>query len=137
MGAPVVQSLLETDLYKFTMWQAFLHAHPSAEAVYRQAREIFPSISFDTVNRTLIQFMNIGLLQQAECSGQGRRYDPNTREHHHLKCLVCGSIMDIYNRDFDKIEIPEELRTEFKVEHKRVVLSGICKECQNKGKGGK
>lgn len=34
MGVPVVQSLLETDLYKFTMWQAFLHAHPSAVAVY-------------------------------------------------------------------------------------------------------
>jgi nicotinate phosphoribosyltransferase len=29
---PVVRSLLETDLYKFTMWQALLHGHPSAQA---------------------------------------------------------------------------------------------------------
>ncbi len=32
---PVVRSLLENDLYKFTMWQALLHSHPAAEAEYR------------------------------------------------------------------------------------------------------
>ena len=32
--APIVRSLLETDLYKFTMWQALLHGHPSAQAEY-------------------------------------------------------------------------------------------------------
>jgi len=31
---PIVRSLLETDLYKFTMWQALLHGHPSAQAEY-------------------------------------------------------------------------------------------------------
>ena len=31
---PIVRSLLENDLYKFTMWQAFLHSHPGAQAEY-------------------------------------------------------------------------------------------------------
>lgn len=31
----IVTSLLETDLYKFTMWQALLHSHPDAQATYR------------------------------------------------------------------------------------------------------
>ncbi len=31
---PVVQSLLETDLYKFTMWQALLHRQPGTQAEY-------------------------------------------------------------------------------------------------------
>ncbi|BBB64475.1 nicotinate phosphoribosyltransferase [Undibacterium sp. YM2] len=31
---PVVQSLLETDLYKFTMWQALLHSHPNTQTEY-------------------------------------------------------------------------------------------------------
>jgi nicotinate phosphoribosyltransferase len=30
----VVNSLLENDLYKFTMWQALLHSHPAAQAEY-------------------------------------------------------------------------------------------------------
>jgi len=34
-GADVIKSLLETDLYKFTMWQAMLHRHPQARAEYR------------------------------------------------------------------------------------------------------
>lgn len=32
---PVIQSLLETDLYKFTMLQAMLHGHPANQAEYR------------------------------------------------------------------------------------------------------
>jgi len=31
----VIQSLLENDLYKFTMWQAMLHRHPQAQAEYQ------------------------------------------------------------------------------------------------------
>jgi nicotinate phosphoribosyltransferase len=31
---PIVRSLLETDLYKFTMWQALLHRHPDALTEY-------------------------------------------------------------------------------------------------------
>jgi nicotinate phosphoribosyltransferase len=31
---PVIHSLLDTDLYKFTMWQAMLHRHPQTEAEY-------------------------------------------------------------------------------------------------------
>lgn len=30
----IVRSLLENDLYKFTMWQALLHQHPAAQAGY-------------------------------------------------------------------------------------------------------
>ena len=32
---PIIASLLETDLYKFTMWQTMLHRHPQAQAEYR------------------------------------------------------------------------------------------------------
>ncbi|MES2936823.1 MAG: nicotinate phosphoribosyltransferase [Pseudomonadota bacterium] len=31
---PVIRSLLDTDLYKFTMWQAMLHRHPATQAEY-------------------------------------------------------------------------------------------------------
>ncbi|MEF9999860.1 MAG: nicotinate phosphoribosyltransferase [Comamonas sp.] len=31
---PIISSLLDTDLYKFTMWQAMLHRHPQTQARY-------------------------------------------------------------------------------------------------------
>ena len=34
LNRPIVRSLLENDLYKFTMWQALLHSHPGAKAEY-------------------------------------------------------------------------------------------------------
>jgi nicotinate phosphoribosyltransferase len=33
-GETVVKSLLENDLYKFSMWQALMHSHPGARAEY-------------------------------------------------------------------------------------------------------
>lgn len=45
--APLVRSLLENDLYKFTMWQALLHSHPSAQAEYAfvcRNRPAFPLV---------------------------------------------------------------------------------------------
>ena len=32
---PIITSLLDTDLYKFTMWQAMLHRHPQTQSLYR------------------------------------------------------------------------------------------------------
>lgn len=32
---PIIRSLLDTDLYKFTMWQPMLHNYPSNQAEYR------------------------------------------------------------------------------------------------------
>lgn len=34
-STPVIRSLLDTDLYKLTMWQTFLHHYPSNQAEYR------------------------------------------------------------------------------------------------------
>jgi nicotinate phosphoribosyltransferase len=54
---PVFRSLLETDLYKFTMWQAMLHGTPSAQAEYRfvcRNDPAFPLRDLETeVNRQL------------------------------------------------------------------------------------
>jgi nicotinate phosphoribosyltransferase len=54
---PIVRSLLETDLYKFTMWQALLHSHPGAEAEYVFVCRNTPAFPLtelaDEVNREL------------------------------------------------------------------------------------
>lgn len=46
----VVESLLETDLYKFTMWQALMHSHPSAQAEYEfkcRNKPLFPLVELE------------------------------------------------------------------------------------------
>jgi nicotinate phosphoribosyltransferase len=57
MMIPVVRSLLETDLYKFSMWQALLHGHPGAHAEYEflcRNTTVFPLAELaDEVNAQL------------------------------------------------------------------------------------
>ncbi len=103
--------------------------HPTADTVYQKVKEVFPSISFDTVNRTLIRFTQIGLIGTIECSGQGKKYDPNLKRHHHFKCIHCGIILDFYHSPFDDLKVPAEKIMNFKVINRKVVLTGICERC--------
>jgi Fur family transcriptional regulator, peroxide stress response regulator len=106
--------------------------HPSAENVHQRVKKIYPNISLDTVNRTLLCFSEIGIIQTIPCSGCGRKYDPNTKAHHHLKCLTCGSIFDFYDARYDRLMMPAKVTKDFTVFTKRVVLSGVCRQCKQK-----
>jgi len=117
-----------------TIYKELLNAkdHPSADILYNRVRDRLPNISFDTVYRTLLSFSEIGIADVVEGYGEPKRFDPDTREHHHLRCIKCGNIIDFQNELYDNIEIPEKIKRDFKVTKKRVVLEGICKKCGKK-----
>ncbi|MBF0528400.1 MAG: nicotinate phosphoribosyltransferase, partial [Deltaproteobacteria bacterium] len=50
---PVINSLLDTDLYKFTMLQAFLHQFPGAEGEYRFKCRNKPAIPLSTFKKQI------------------------------------------------------------------------------------
>jgi len=104
--------------------------HPSADNIYRRLVKKVPNISFDTINRTLITFSKIGVVNIVEGYGQPKRYDPNLENHHHFRCIQCNSIIDFKNKQYDNIEVPEELNRQFSVISKKVVLEGLCNKCR-------
>ena len=61
---PVIRSLLETDLYKFTMWQTLLHAFPANDAEYRFVCRNTPAFPLselcEAVNRELDHLCTLG-----------------------------------------------------------------------------
>lgn len=105
--------------------------HPTANAVYRAIQQEYPNISFDTVNRTLLTFAGIGVVDVVEIFGGAKRFDPNGANHHHMHCVRCGTIIDFQNRTYDNLKVPEDLRDEFRVISKRVVFRGLCKACRD------
>lgn len=107
--------------------------HPSADIVYQEVRAGFPNISFDTVNRTLMTFAEIGIIDLVEGRGDPRRFDPNLTPHHHFYCVRCGKIRDFYIRDMDQIELPEDIVQKFSIISKRLVLNGYCDQCKKEG----
>lgn len=106
--------------------------HPSAEILYKKVKKAFPSISFDTVNRTLLTLGQMGAASIVEGSGEVRRFDGNTDKHQHFKCIKCKRIVDFYYKPFDNIKLPPKLIRKFKVLKKTVYLEGICDLCQDK-----
>ena len=104
--------------------------HPSAEVVFRQVRQVFPSISLDTVNRTLLTLSDIGVAFVVEGSGDAKRFDANLKNHQHFKCLKCRQIIDFHHEPFDHIEVPENLVGRFTVLRTTVYLEGLCDMCR-------
>jgi Fur family peroxide stress response transcriptional regulator len=103
--------------------------HPTADDIYRRIVKRIPNISFDTVNRTLSTFAEIGLTKVVEGYGQAKRYDPDMGAHHHFRCVRCGCIIDFHNKDYDDIAVPAEIGERFTVTSKKVVLEGLCGRC--------
>ena len=106
--------------------------HPSADIVHRRLIKIFPNISLDTVNRTLLTFAKIGISDIVEGSGSPKRFDPNIGNHHHFRCLNCETIIDFHNASYDNIEIPDKIREQATIITKKVVLEGYCRKCGRK-----
>ena len=103
--------------------------HPSTDMLYKRVRKTFPTISFDTVNRTLLTFHEIGIANLVEGSGNPKRFDGNLDKHHHFQCMKCKKIIDIYSDSYDDLQIPPEFQDNFKILKKTVRLEGICDEC--------
>lgn len=104
--------------------------HPSADLVYSRLKRAFPNISFDTVNRTLLTFSKIGIINVVEGYGQPKRFDPNVSSHHHLRCVKCNAIIDFYNKSYDEMKVPKDILKKFTVLNKKVVLEGLCDKCR-------
>jgi Fur family peroxide stress response transcriptional regulator len=113
----IYRELLQTD------------EHPSAEMLYEKVKKIFPSISLDTVNRTLLTLNEIGAAFTVEGSGDARRFDGRLNEHQHFKCVKCKRIVDFHHKPFDNIKLPAEISKKFTVLRKTVYLEGICDLC--------
>ncbi|MCJ7681298.1 MAG: transcriptional repressor [Candidatus Aminicenantes bacterium] len=103
--------------------------HPSAEMIYGRVHEENPHISFDTVNRTLLKFAEIGIVDILKGISGPRRFDPGDREHHHIFCEGCGAIIDFDHEEYDNISVPEEIQQKYQISGKRMVLSGLCEKC--------
>jgi Fur family peroxide stress response transcriptional regulator len=116
------------------IYQELLKAknHPSADIIYKRLVKKIPNISFDTVNRTLLTFSKVGILNVVEGYGQPKRYDPNIDTHHHFRCIKCNNISDFYNKEYDDINVPEEMSKKFTVINKKVVLEGFCNKCRRR-----
>lgn len=112
-------------------------AHPDVETIFSEVRRRVPTISLDTVYRTVGTLVELGLVGRMSTAAGPVRYDANTSLHHHFYCTRCGLIVDVHYASLDGVQVPEEANLLGKVESFEIQLKGVCAECQRKEAGSK
>lgn len=107
--------------------------HPGAETVWRRVRDRVPTISLDTVYRTLAVLRQYGLAARVPVDGDTARFDGNVAPHHHLACECCGRIDDLPLEEFDPSRFQDSVAHWGQVRDAQVVIRGICRRCLEAG----
>jgi Fur family peroxide stress response transcriptional regulator len=103
--------------------------HPDVECIYRGVRTRVPTVSLDTVYRTLGTLAERGLISRVVATAGPARYDANTRRHHHFVCTRCGKVRDVADPGLDAIRVPRATSGFGTVETVEVQLRGVCHDC--------
>jgi Fur family peroxide stress response transcriptional regulator len=131
-----IAELLRSNGYKVTpqrlaVYDAIDHnmTHPNAESIYQQLQPQYPSMSLATVYKTMEIFAKIGVVKILQCGEDAHRYDYNTSQHAHIRCVKCNRVLDV---DIDEGQLAQqaEAQTGFSVSGVSLSFLGVCKDCQ-------
>jgi len=112
-------------------------SHPPADKVYESVRRRIPDVSLGTVYRNLEKLRRSGSILKLDTGTGQRRYDGNTRPHHHMVCNECGRVMDVPEVAEISVDFNGELLDGFNVENYVFMLRGKCPRCAVKMKRSK
>ena len=108
--------------------------HPDAEKVFQRVRKHLPTVSLDTVYRTLGLLNDLGLVTTLGSSRERTRFDANLSSHHHFVCDLCGFTRDFYSTELDNIKLPDSVDSLGEIEATHVQVRGVCRNCVENGK---
>jgi Fur family transcriptional regulator, peroxide stress response regulator len=106
------------------------HGHPSVAEVFESVKTSIPTISLDTVYRTMKTLAELGLIHPVGFSRDGIRFDADLTPHHHFLCAKCGQARDFVCPELDRIPIPDVVHEIGTVRGSRVEVRGICANCR-------
>ena len=103
--------------------------HPSAEAVLKALRSRMPTLSLDTVYRTLWLLNDLGLVSTLGPRREVVRFDANLTQHHHYVCARCGLTRDFESDELNTLRIPESVADFGSIDATCVEVRGVCRRC--------
>lgn len=103
--------------------------HPTAETLHKRLLATLPTISLDTVYRTLATLEQHGLVARIQTIESQARFEAVHGQHHHLICSVCKQVSDFSWPAIDILQFPPTLDTWGMIDTKTIVMYGTCKHC--------
>ncbi|GAU07768.1 Fur family transcriptional regulator [Desulfoplanes formicivorans] len=106
-------------------------SHPTADEVYDMVRKDLPKISLGTVYRNLEVLNADGHIQIIRAPGGQKRFDADTSPHHHVVCIHCGAVGDVFNVKDNPVD-QTRMMSDFTILGQTTFFYGICPQCQPK-----
>jgi Fur family peroxide stress response transcriptional regulator len=103
--------------------------HPDADTVFRAVRKRVPTVSIDTVYRTLWMLNDLGLITTLGPRRESVRFDANLNHHHHYVCVRCGLARDFESAELDALGVPDAVKALGHVVETNVEVRGVCSRC--------
>jgi Fur family peroxide stress response transcriptional regulator len=109
---------------------AATEGHPDAESLFRAVQERVPTVSLDTVYRTVRMLHDLGLVATLGPKRDGIRFDANLDQHHHYVCVRCGLVRDFESEELNSLRLPDSVKDLGGILDARVEVRGVCARCQ-------
>ncbi|MDK9719094.1 MAG: transcriptional repressor [Trichlorobacter sp.] len=103
--------------------------HPTAETLHKRLLATLPTISLDTVYRTLTTLEQHGLVARIQTAESQARFEAVYAPHHHLICSRCKRVVDFQWPDVDTLQPPADLAQWGQIDSKTIVMHGVCSTC--------
>lgn len=105
-------------------------AHPSAEMIYNELQPVYPTMSLATVYKTIEILKSLDLVQVLNVGEDSFRYDANTTNHPHIRCMKCGRVDDLFGVDAGAFIEQVSATTNYTIQGQQFYFYGVCPKCQ-------
>lgn len=104
------------------------HIHPTVNDIYDNLISEIPSLSKTTIYNTLNIFAKNKIVKEINIEENELRYDINTHEHGHFKCIECQKVFDF---DIAFEDSAKKSLDGFELLECEMNIKGLCKTCKN------
>jgi Fur family ferric uptake transcriptional regulator len=120
-----------------TILRTFLETrdHLSIDELAQLVKKKDPKIGITTVYRTLKLLADCGLASEVAFHDGVSRYEHqyNRRSHHHMVCTECGSSVEFFSPEVDKLEEEIGRKHHYSTTRHTFQIYGLCEDCRKKG----
>ena len=105
----------------------------SAMEIFCKLKQEKVAIDLVTVYRTMHILKGLGLVTRIDFHQEGQsRYEikGGREHHHHIRCQICGTIVDLLLCPLKKISKIIEQETRFIVDDHTLEFTGFCPKCR-------
>jgi len=106
----------------------YKYGHINIDDLYKALRSKFPSLSLATIYKNINTMCDKLFLLEVKIPYQKNVYELSKKEHSHVVCSKCNTIMDI---DLDTLNILNQAKklSHYNLDESSIIFNGVCPSC--------